>query len=313
MALSRASLGRGPAIVTWNGGVFFMRDSLIPKHSPVWKPVGCTHLGQIDKYRSDMVIKHQLQLFGLWSNLDKLFPSALLNPVVGTSLFGTDLPLVIQAKDGMTVTYANTQLTKLVDVFLGVDEEMFSATVEFTSLISNTALVTGGPEIAGAYFTRASTAYAEATFALTNFLKTRWTAVWTGKTGFTSFIGEKGFHISWALDLKPHVVDGYGTVEMVIGEGGLVGTMKCVPIGPTAAQSDTAQANHAANGTLLGAGGADLTMTALAGTHVVLLKTANLVETSSAFGIEPLRVNEHTWETTRVVTSGAVAGVATVS
>lgn len=304
---------RGAAIVTWNGATFFMRDSLIPKHSPVWKPVGCTHLGQIDKYRSDLVIKNTLQLFGLWSNLDKLFPSALMNPVVGTSLFGTDLPMVIQAKNNDNITYPNTQLTKLSDVFLGVDEEMFAATVEFTSLISNTALATGGPEIAGAYFTRGTATYTETSFALTNFLKTRWTAAWGTKTGYTSFIGQKGFNIAWNLDLKPSVVDGYGTVDMIIGEGGLVAAMKCVPIGPTGANADTAQAIHAANGTLLGAGGADITMTALAGSHAVALKTANLVETSTAFGIEPLRVNEHTWETTRAVTTGGVGAVATLS
>ena len=306
-------MGRGPAIVTWNGATFFMRDSMIPKHSPVWKPVGCTHLGQIDKYRSDFQIKLNLTLFGLWSNLSLLFPSALLNPVTGTALFGTDLPLVIQAKDGSNITYANAQLTKMSDVFLGVDSEMFAAAVEFTVLISNTALTSGGPEVAGAFFTRASTSYSESTFALTNFLKTRWTAAWTGKTGFTSFIGQTGYHIGWSLDLKPVMVDGYGTVDMIIGDGGLVASCKCIPIGPTAAQSDTLQAVHAASGTLLGTGGADLTITSFAGSHSVVLKTANLVDTASAFGIEPLRVNEHTWETTRSVTSGAVAAIATLS
>ena len=313
MALTRASLGRGPAIVTWNGGTFFMRDSMVPKHSPVWKPVGCTQLGQIDKYKSDFMIKHSFQLFGLFANMDKLFPPALLNPVPGTALFGTDTALVIQARDGSNVTYPNTQITKLTDLFLGVDNELFAANLEMTSLISNTALASGGPEVAGAYFSRSTTSYSETTFALTNFLKTRWTAAWAAKTGFTSIVAEKGFNIAWNLDLKPHVVDGYGTVDMIIGEGGMVAACKCVPIGPTLAQGDTAQAVHSAHGTLLGAGGADLTISSFAGSHSVVLKTANLVETSAAFGIEPLRVNEHTWETTRLVTTGAVAAMATVA
>ena len=313
MALARSSLGRGPAIVTWNGATFFMRDSMVPKHSPVWKPVGTTHLGQIDKFRSDFVVKLSLTLFGLWSNLDKLFPSALLNPVPGTGLFGTDLPLVIQAKDGSNITYANAQLTKLSDVFLGVDAEMFAASVEFTCLMSNTALLSGGPEVAGAYFTRSTAAYSESSFSLANFLKTRWTAAWGAKAGFTSFIGQQGFNVAWSLDLKPLVVDGYGTTEIVVGDGGLVATMKCVPIGPTAAQVDTAQGIPAANGTLLGAGGADLTMTALAGSHAVVLKSASMVDSATAFGIEPLRVNETAWETTRAVVAGAVGTVATLS
>jgi hypothetical protein len=309
MAVSRSSLGRGPAIVTLGGQTLFMRDSLLPKHSPVWKPVGCTHLGQIDKYKSDFVIKNTLQLFGAWQSLAVLFPSALLNPVVGTSLFGaSDTPMVILAKNNDQITYPNTRVTKLIDLSLSLDNELFAATLETTSLLSNNT----APETAGAYFTRATGSYAETTFALTNFLKTRWTAVWTGKTGFTSFIGQKGFNVAWTLDLKTDVVDGYGTVDMYVGEGGLVAAMKCVPIGPTAAQADTAQNPHAVHGALLSAGAADLTMTGLAAGSVVL-KGAAMVEFSTAFGIEPLRVNETAWETTRAITTGAVGAVATIS
>ena len=309
MAVTRASLGRGPAIVTIGGQTLFMRDSIMARHSPVWKPANCTHLGQIDKYKSDFVIKNTFQLFGAWQSLSVLFPSALLNPVVGTSLFGaSDNAMVILAKNNDQITYANSQITKLIDLDLSLDNELFSAAVEITSLIKNST----APETAGAYFTRATGTYAETSFALTNFLKTRWSAAWAAKTGFTSFIGQKGFKVAWTLDVKPDVVDGYGTVDMYIGEGGLVAGMKCVPIGPTAAQADTLQNVHAVHGALLSAGAADLTMTGAAAGSVVL-KNAARVEFSTAFGVEPLRVNETAWETTRAITSGAVGAVAALS
>jgi hypothetical protein len=312
MAITRASLGRGPAIVTWNGATFYTRADFLPKHSPVWKPVGCSLHGQIDKYQEDFLIKIPLMIFGQWQNLSTLFPSSLLNPTVGTNIFGTtDLPLVILARNNDQITYANAQLTKLTDLYLGVNSELFAAAVEFTCLIANNT----APETAGAYFTRATGSYAETAFAKTNFLKSRWTGAWGSKTGFTAIVPHKGFNVAWTLDLKPDGADGYGTQLMYIGEGGLVAACKCIPIGPTSAQSDTAQAVHQAMGSLLSAGAADLTLTAASTspTASVVLKNAGLVETTTAFGLDALRVNEHAWETTRGIAAGVAAAVATVA
>lgn len=307
MSVSRANLGRGPALVTWNGATLFTRDDLVAAHSPVWEPVKSSMHGQTTKFRRDLVIKLNLMLFGVWENLSVLFPSALLNPVIGTSLFGTtDLPLVIQARNNDRITYGNAQITKLGDLYLGVDSELWAAAVEFTCLLKNST----EPEAAGAYFVRDTNSYTDAAFAMTNFKKCRWTGAWTGKTGLTSFIGEKGFSIAWDLDLKPQVVDGYGTVDMFVGEGGLVAGCKCVPIGPTQAQIDTAQGATAANGTLLSTGAADLTLTGTSAS--VVLKAANLVSSSTVFG-QALRVGEAAWETNRSVAAGVASAVATVA
>jgi len=308
MGVSRASLGRGPAIVTFGGATLFTRDDLVPRHAPEWQAVASSLHGQTDKFKGDLVIKHSLTLFGHWSSLGVLFPAALLNPVVGTSLFGAaDNPLVILARNGDRITYPNSQITKLADLYLGVDSELFAAAVEVTSIIKNNA----NPEDAGAYFVRDTGAYAETTFAMTNFKKCRFSAAWGAKTGFTSFIGQKGFSLSWALDAKPDKVDGYGTVDFYVGSGGLVGSCKAVPIGPTMAQIDTQQGVGSAHGALLSTGEADLTIT---GTGVsVVLKNASMVETGTAFGIDPLRVGEVSWETTRGFAAGVVSAVATVA
>lgn len=311
MAISRAALGRGPAIVTLGGATLFMRDDMIPRHAPEWQAVKSSLHGRADKFKGDLVIKHNLVLFGLWQNVSVLFPAALLNPVVGTSIFGsTDSAMVILARNGDRVTYANSQITKLADLALDVDSELFAAAVEVTSIIANNM----NPEDAGAYFTRDTATYSETTFAKTNFKKARYTAAWGSKTGFTSFIGQKGFSVAWQLDAKPDRVSGLGTVDYYIGEDGLTGGMKCVPIGPTSAQIDTAQAVNSAHGALLSAGAADLTITG-AGTPALslVLKSASITESATAFGVDPLRVNEVAWETTRGFTAGVAAAVATIS
>jgi hypothetical protein len=291
------------------GGVtLFTRDDIVPRHAPVWNPVACSLHGQVDKFKSDLVIKHSFTLFGHWSNLSVLFPSALMNPSVGTSLFGTtDAAMVILARNGDQITYHNSRITKLMDLFLGVDSELFAAAIEVTSLLANNK----NPEDSAAYFTRDTATYTETSFALTTFKKSRFSAAWGAKTGFTSFVGEKGFNVGWQLDIKPQVVDGLGTVDMYVGPGGLVGGLKCVPIGPTMAQVDTQQAVGTAHGALLSAGAADLTLT---GTGVsVVLKNAGMTESGTAFGVDPLRVGEVAWETTRGFASGVAAAVATVA
>ena len=319
MAITRSSLGRGPAYVGWNNATFFTRDDLVPKHSPVWEPVKCSLHGQIDKAKKDLAIKIPLTLYGIWDNVSVLFPAALKNPTVGTSLFGTsDLPLTINARNGDKVTYFNAQLTKLSDLYLGADGELFAAQCEFTALLANNK----NPEDASAYFVRdTGQSYAESTFANTKFYRERFAAAWTGKTAFTTIAAEKGWHIAWTLDLKPQFIADLGTVDMYIGEGGLIGGAKCIPIGPTMAQLDTAQAlgggttaspaTGSAHGTLLSAGQADLT---IASTHIsVALKYAGLTDSGNAFGIDPLRIGEVAWETTRGFSSGTAQAVTVIS
>ena len=309
MPITRSQLGRGPAYVTFGGAELFTRDDLVPRHSPVWEPVNCSLHGQIDKFKKDFTVKLGLNLFGLWSNLTVLFPSYLMNPAVGTAIFGaTDNALVILARDGSRITYANAQITKLAELYLGVDSELFAASVEITALLKNNA----NPEDAGAYFTRDTATYSETTFSTSAFKKTRWSGAWTGITGFTSFAPQKGARVSWNCDVKPDMVDGYGTVGMYIGPAGMIAGLKCVPIGPTMAQIDTAQAAGVAHGALLSAAAATLTLTGSSGGSVALTGAA-LTETGAAFGIEPLRVGEVAWETTRSITTGTAAAVAAVS
>jgi hypothetical protein len=314
MGIARSQLGRGPAVVTWNGITMWTRDDIIPRHGPVWNPVPTSLYGQIDKTRKDLVIKVPLRLWGAWESLSTLFPSAIMNPTPGTALFGaSDLPLVILGRNGDQVTYTNAALTKLADLYLGVDEDLFVADVEFTALLANSA----NPEDDYAFYrVQTGISYADGSFAKTNFKKVRFSGAWGAKTGFTTIVGQKGWRVAWSLDAQPDPVDGLGTVSMFIGPNGLIGNVKCVPIGPTLAQIET-QAKLGgvtgvgqAHGALLGANAADLT---LAGSGIsIVAKNAAIVEHGYAFGTNPLRVGEMAWETTRAFSAGVPAAVATV-
>lgn len=310
MSVSRANLLGGPASVTWNSVRFFTKSDIVSDMEPTLKEIETSMYGPVDKRISDRVIKISLDLWGAWENLSVLFPSSVLSPVVGTRIFGTtDLPLVIEAKNGDRITFKNAQLTKLPDVFLGVDGTIYASAAEFTCLLANSTQ----PEAANAYFTVDTASYVEATalFAKTNFKAGRASAAWGAVTGFTAFQAQKGWNIGWQLGLEPDVIDGCGTVDMVLQS--FVAQAKCMPLEPTNAQIET---NSLFQGTTLGslisAGAHDLVITSAA-SPVVTLKNACLVKNGYRFGSKPLRVGELVWETTRGFTTGAPNAIATVA
>src|SRR5579863_1951956 len=129
--ITRSSLVRGRGYATYNGANFFCREKIDIKHAPTWEKVSASMFGPVDKYKKDLVGKISLKLWGAWENLSTLFPSYIMNPVPGTSVFGTtDVPLHVQGDNGDYITYTNAAVTKVSDLYLGVDSELFAADVE---------------------------------------------------------------------------------------------------------------------------------------------------------------------------------------
>ena len=304
---TRSSLGRGPAQVQYSTATFFTRDDLIARHGPVWKPVNTSMYGEVDSFVTDRVYRVPLRLWGAYENLPILFPSAVLTPVIGASVFpGSDATLTVWARNGDKIVYTNAALTKVANLYLGVDEDLFAADVEFTAIRGNTA----NPEDANAYYTITNASLSESAFAKTNFKKVRWSGAWGALAGFTSFVGQKGFQIGWQMEVRPVPVDGFGTSDMSLAK--FTGQCRVIPVGPSVAQLEAqAAAQGVQLGTLLSNTAADLTITGNGGGSVVL-KSAGIKEHGYAFGIEPLRLGEVLFETTRGFTAGVANAVATV-
>jgi len=317
MALDRSLLARGPAIVSYAGSTFYTNADILSRFGPVWNPVTTSMYGQVDKVLGDRVFKLPLRLWGAWENLSVLFPSYAMSPQVGASIFGTTAtPLVILARNGDQITYANAQITKLANLFLGADSELFAADVEFTCIIGNSSGSTlFNPEDPNAYYTAVTgQAYTDAAFAKTNYKRVRFTGAWGANAGFTSIIPQRGFQVRWELDVRPLTCDGLGTVDFTVGENVLQGACKCVPIQPTIAELEAQVAAQGVPlGTLLSANAADLTLTGNGGSPIVVLKNAGITEHGYAFGIEPLRQGEITWTTTRGFTAGVPDAVASMA
>jgi hypothetical protein len=316
MALNRSLLTRGPAIVSYAGVTLYTNADILARFGPVWNPVNTSMYGQVDKFIKDRVYKLPLRLWGAWENLSVLFPGYALAPQAGASIFGaTVTPLVILARNNDQITYNNAQITRLANLYLGVDSDLFAADVEFTCIIGNSSSTTlFNPEDSNAYYATGTGVYADSAFAKTNYKRVRFTGAWGSKTGFTAVIPQKGFQVSWELDAKPLTCDGLGTVDFTIGENVMQGTCKCIPIQPTIAQLEAQTAAQGVQlGTLLSNTAADLVLTGNGGSPVITLKNAAITEHGYAFGIEPLRQGEVTWTTTRGFSANAPTAVATVS
>lgn len=310
MSVNRSVLTRGPAYVGFNSLTFHTKDDIVVRHDPVWERVESSMWGPVDSIKKDLVIKIGARLWGAWENLSTLFPSSLLNPVPGTSVFGTsDVTLTIQARNDDLFTYVNARLTRLANLYLGVDSDLFAADVEFTALLKNAT----NPEDAGAYHTRGTNAYSDATaaFAKTNFMRRRFNGAWGAITGFTALVPQKGVSISWDIDLKPVPVDGLGSLDMTVKS--VIAQARMIPLGPTLAQLKTNSQEEIAMGIPASGVSGDLVLTGVGSGPVITIKNAFIKESGVVFGVEPLRVGETLWETTRGFSSGAGAVIGVIA
>lgn len=290
----------------------FSRDDIATSFDASWQELVTSAHGVIDRVVTDRMIKVTLRLWGAWENVATLFPTALLNPTIGTRIYGTaDLPLVIHKKTGSNerITIHNVQITRLSNLYIGVDNQVFAADVEFTGLIINN----GNPEDAAAYYTIDAAAYTDITFAKTNFAQRRGSAAW-GAAPFDAFQAHKGWNLEWELGLTPEYNANVGTVDMILT--GFHARARCIPLGPTAAQIEARmlfQGTGNPLGALLSDGDDDLIITASGPSTTLTLKGACITNWKPSFGAVPLLNGEVTWETTRGFSAGTAAAIATAA
>jgi hypothetical protein len=299
MSLDRATLRGSAAKITFNSGTFFTKDDIITRFKADWKDVVSSVHGTVDQFSADRTITVPFTLWGAYENLPTLFPAWLLNPNIGSWVYGTaDLPLVVHGKNNDRLTIHNAQLTKMTDLFLGVNGTIF-AQGEFTGLIRNTF----DPETANAYYTLDTAAYTDATFARTNFKQQRYGSAWGAVAGFTSFQAKDGWNIAWQAKLDPFQIDALGTVDFKVLD--FMAQAKCIPVEPTNAQMIAFNNfQGTALGGLLSAGANNLVITG-AGVSVTLNK-ASIIESGLVWSPRLLRNGETVWKTT----AGFTAGVA---
>lgn len=296
-------------MLTFDGASFWTRDEVIPRISHNLQEQRSSMYGLVTETRGARKIEIDVPIFGIWAGLTVLFPSVLMNPQPGTSIFGTtDKALVLHSKNQDRLTIHNARVTGLANLKLAANAEIFSGVVRFTGLLKNNA----DPADANSFFTYDTAAFVESGFALTNFRSKAWTGAWGSRTGFTAIQTEAGWTVDWNLTMNEVLVDGLGAVDMTVGD--LTARASCIPVGPTAAQIHSALLYQ---GTGAGVGSGthesvdDLVLTS--GTSSVTLKSSAMIETGLAFSPTKKRIGETVWKTVRSFSTGVPQVVAAVA
>lgn len=311
-SISRANLpGAGAPKITYNGAVLWTRgDVVVPLKHTLKEQVSAMY-GRVTKTREGRMIEINIPLYGFWSNLSVIFPSYFLTGLPSQRIFGTsDTPMTIIGRNGDQIVLKNCQITKVSNLKLAANQQIFGADVTITALIANNT----APTTANAFYTITTGAtYAEGDFPQSAFKSLTWTGAWGTRTGFTSILTQDGFTVDWEIKMTPDLVDGIGPVDMFTELFWAKAT--AIPVGPTLAQLDAAvdfQGANAAVGADISADSDNLVLTD--GTSVLTLLACAMSETGLVYGPAKKRVKATVWESTRLgFTSGAAPAIATVS
>lgn len=305
MSIARATLAGGPAHINFNGVDIHLLDDSTLEIAPTFQDSDSSMYGVVDETQEDMIVKATGTPLE-YANLSVLFP--YLSPTVGQRIFGdADVPLAYKSNNGDLFTLKAAALTKMPSLYLGVDKPLLGP-AEWSGVIANS----GNPEDASSYYTTAvAQAYTPVAVTKANIKRQRYTAAWSGITGFTSFQAQEGWNIDFELKLEPVPIQA-NTKDMKIL--GLRVMAKCKPQGPSIANIDAAlkaQGASSPSGRRIGAGAADLVIT---GSGVsVTLKNAALKTGSFIFGGKPLRNGEYAWVSTIDVSTGTPSAVAVIA
>jgi hypothetical protein len=310
MSVSRATILRSSAKFTFGGGIFYPESAIDIDYAPEFENVMAWAYGRVDEAKKDFKIPLRARLWSAVENLAILFPPAVLTPVPGTSLV-SDAELIVHAKNTDRVTFHNMFISRLANLYLGIDKNFFAADVEFMAIIKSGK----NPDESGAYFTRDTAAFTGDTFAKTNFQRTRWTAAWADRTGMTGFEFREGINVGWNLDVQYDYSANYGTDNAYIGENGLIGEVRGIP---ALALTDIVGNTHAKTGLHLGSLASsvsgDLTLATGVGTsHTIVLNNAFMAQHSESFDIKKLRAQEILLRTTTGFALGVQAATGSVA
>lgn len=324
-SIARANLpGSGAARITINSvNIWTRADVVVPLVHTLVEQVSSMY-GRVTKTRGERAVTLNIPIYGFWTNLSTIMPAALLNPTIGTRLFGTsDQTMTLLARNGDRIIFKNCQITKMANLKLAANAQIFTADATFTCLVANNTAVT----TANAWYTISTgNSYSTAsddfdTQAASYFRSLTWTGAWGSRTGFTTILTQEGWTVDWEIKTTPDKVDGIGIVDMFIDL--TWGKASCIPVGPTLAQLDGGLdfqytgANTAANANI----GADMSQDSdnlvitdsSVNANTFTLFAAAMTESGLVFAPGKKRIRSTSWEGTLTFTSHAPNAMAAVS
>lgn len=311
MAMDRATIIRGPAVVQYNTVTFYTKGDIEVKFGLETFNVETDSFGNAPERLKDRLVEVTFTPVGEWESMATLFPYAATLP--GTSIFGSaaaEKALVIHTLAGVKLTFPCAAVTKLADISASAVKTLFGQ-VTFTCLgKGNTAW-----SVADSIMDVAAAAFADATFNPANIKTVPFAVAW-GIAPWDAINTRDGVTVSFDLQTEKVETDTDGVIDMTFKDLGVMA--KLTPVGVTEAQVDTALGWQgvatAVRGGSLDALANDLVLTgAGAGAPVITVKKAAMKTAGYRFGSTALRHGELGFVAQRQWTAGVAQPLYTLA
>ena len=226
MTISRTSIVKGPAFVSFNSVVFFTEgDIQLDPILETFQLNSSLHGGNQDQYLNDILLKVSFSPEGFWAYRSVLCPYH--TPTLGQEIFGTtDKDVVIQTLAGKQLTLKAGAVTKMPDINLSAGKALWGGSVELTCIgTNNTAWSNASKRMA-----ITDNAFSESTYATDSKLIVPYTAAWGSSTPWDDIVcNEDGWTVSFELNVVPDKTDTEGTIGMSLESCKVMA--KCTPKG----------------------------------------------------------------------------------
>jgi hypothetical protein len=300
MGLTRQSVVDGPGTVTFGSLKLHAQEGIsAPITLDRWRTKISTH-GEGGLRLRDATGEIKFKPTGRITAgiLSALYPAALRNPVINSSLHGSgDTAGIVHSTAGTKVTFKSVGLAALPELIL-TPQETVMGDVTLSALIGN-----GLDRTASDSFMVVESAAWSELFPESEIVTVPYSGAWNDITIHT----EKGWRVTFDLQRETRYVDGVGTIDHKFKN--LIVRASCQPVN---LDEDDLFGNLRPQGLALGASmrrSKNLVITGAAGGLVVTLYDATLVEGPCQWGPNTLRPGELGFEASRLISGGTLAAL----
>jgi hypothetical protein len=300
--IDRTTIIRGPAVAQFGGATIFTQGDIEDNFGiTTWQPDSAAH-GKLDERIDMRNATVSLTPVGAWD----LTALGLLIPyrttLIGASLFGADVPLVVKTVAGQKHTYYATAITGMPELRFGSKQTLLGQATWTCIGKNNTAWTT-----ADSFRKVEAEAFGDptwATFDPDDVITEPPVISWDTPTTATSFETVDGVNVSFSLETDNVETDEDGVVDMTLGDVGVL--VRFRPLGQTEAEIQNLLGLQGAGAYTRGAKllskGYDLSLTHSLGSLTV--HNAALVTAGFRFGRTTLRHGEVGFVAARKFTGG---------
>ncbi|MES2597181.1 MAG: hypothetical protein V4662_17675 [Verrucomicrobiota bacterium] len=291
--MTSSTILTGPCVIVHDGVMFISKGAVTVK--PVIERFGIPLAGypDIEQRVSNRHYEVSFTPAGAWDDLAVLFPYSTMS--IGSQIFsGKGLTIWTRDSTNNKRVYSNAAVTKCPGV-AALHTDTLLGDLTFTCILKEG----GAPGDSDAYVTQTTDTFPDIDYDISKIITPVYTRSW-GSSPFDAFnVDPKGIVYDFNVELRPQMVDGLGTVNMVLVKKGA--TAKFTPVGLTEAQIRTATGAN----TALGASPTKNNLiVAGTGFHVTLY-SAQLMDDNLTFDANADRIGEITASVTQSITSGA--------